>query len=287
VVAFVLLSGGTYPFGTDCELDVDRLEKAEYAFGNEWQERKVSNDAKQFVQNCLQRNPDNRWKAKKALEYIREWLANVEADDLLESLESDDQPMPLVRDSLEGPLRGRRDFDLHGQLKKRVLTIMANTMDKSSLDELKDVLVGFDTDGTGTLTLEEVRQAVKAFHQEKGEASPLTKDDIKEMFKGSQQDRSGTIHYIAFLNAVLESQGMATQERLGEAFDRADPEGKGWIPKEDMERILRPYCDEDFVERTIQEAGCELNWSVEYDKFLQFMFKDPAKGMDHVNRLVD
>jgi calcium-dependent protein kinase len=289
VVAFVLLSGGTYPFGTDCELDVNRLEKAEYTFGNEWQERKISNDAKQFVQKCLQRNPDNRLTAKEALDYVREWMANVEPDDLFEL---DDQPLPLLRKEPGGTLRGRQDFELYGQLKKRVLMAMANTMDKSSLDELKDVLVGFDTDGTGTLTLEQVRQAVTEFHQGKGEASPLTKEDIKEMFKGSQQDRPGTIHYIAFLDAVLESQGMATQERLGKTFDRADPKGKGWILKKDIKQILRPYCDEDFVERMIKEAGCEFHWPVlaevvDYDKFLQSMFKDPAKGMDHIRRLVD
>ena len=288
VVAFILLSGGTYPFGSDCELDADRLEKAEYTFGNEWQERKISNDAKQFVRKCLQINPDNRLTAREALDYVRGWMANVEANDLLES---DDQPIPLVQDEPGGSLRGRQHFDLYGQLKKRVLTAMADTMNKSSLDKLKDVLVGFDADGRGTLTLEQVRQAVKEFHQEKGESSPLTNEDIKEMFKGSQRDRSATIHYSAFLEAVLELQGMMTQERLGEAFDQTDREGKGWILKKDMKQILRPYCDEFYVERTIKEAGCGFNWPVlaevvDYDKFLQFMFKDPSKGMGHISRLV-
>lgn len=107
------------------------------------------------------------------------------------------------------------------------------------------------------------------------------------MFKGGHQDLLGTIYYMPFMDAVLEAQGMTTQERLGEILDRLDPEDKGWIPKEEMKLILQPYIDEEFMELTVQEADCELKGNVEYDKFLQFMFQDPAKGMEHVRMLVE
>jgi calcium-dependent protein kinase len=283
VVAFVLLSGGTYPFGTDCELNVDRLDNADFEFGNEWRERKISTDAKEFCSKCLRRNPNDRWTAKEALDYIREWMAKEDAEELLESLQSEDEPRPMAHEAL----RGLKGFHLYGQLKKRVLTQMANTLQKSNLDELKHLLVRLDTDGTGTMTLEQVRLAVMEYCKDKGEqASPLSKEDIKKMFKGSHQDRLGTIYYMPFMDAVLEAQGMMTQERLGEMLDRANFNDKGWISKEEMKLLLQPYIGEEFVEQTIQDADCEVNGSVEYDTFLQFMFQDPAKGMEHVSRLV-
>jgi calcium-dependent protein kinase len=258
VVAFVLLSGGTYPFGTDRDLNVDRLEMADFEFGNEWRERNISEDAKEFCRKCLRRNTSDRWTANEALQYIQEWMAKVEAEELLDSLESEDEPGYMVHNALGGTLRGLKDFHLYGQLKKRVLTQMADTLQKSDLDELKRVLVTFDTDGTGALTLGQVRQAVTEYCKEKEEASPLSQADIEKMFKGSHQDRLGTIYYMPYMDAVLEAQGMTTQERLGEILDGSDAVDKGWLPREETKLILQPYIDEKFLELTIQEAGCEL-----------------------------
>ena len=281
VIAFYMLSGGTYPFGTDWEVDMERLQKGDYEFGDEWEQRGISDKGRTFCERCFTVDPQQRWTAMEALEYIKEWMTTVERQDLMKPSEL---PVPV----LDVSLRGVQDFGLYGQRRKRLLTNLANTMDKSSLDELKEVFMDYDSSNSGILTLDQVKKAVKQYCKEKGEESDLTKEDIKEMLKGCHQDRSASIEYVPFMNAVLQMQGMMTQERLGEAFDRADPEGKGLLQEEEMKRILGSDCNMDVVDRVIQESGCENDEGmVEYDIFLQYMFKDPGAAMEHVSRIVD
>ena len=61
VVAYVLLSGGSYPFGTDSVMDTDRWKAAKYTFGPEWEDRGMSNIAKEFCAHCLALQPEDRW----------------------------------------------------------------------------------------------------------------------------------------------------------------------------------------------------------------------------------
>ena len=135
--------------------------------------------------------------------------------------------------------------------------------------------------------MNQVKHAVKQYSKQEEESCTLTKDDIKLMFKGCHQDRSGSIEYVPFLNAVVEMQGMMTHERLGDALDRADPEDKGLVSKEELKRILCQHgCDEHVVDMVIIESKCETHGGmVEYDVFLETMFRDPGEAMKHVHQL--
>jgi len=277
-IAFYMLSGGTYPFGTDCAVDEERLKTATYEFGEEWQQRGISETARTFVERCLTVDAEERWSASEMLEYIKEWMTTVERSDLL-------RPSELPAPVLDVSLRGVQDFGLYGQRRKRLLFTLANTLDKSQLKQLEEVFMELDATASGILTLDQVKKAVKRYCKE-DQACDLTKEDIKEMFKGCHQDRSGSIEYAPFLNAVLQMQGMLTQERLGEAFDRADPEDKGLLESEELKRILgEDLRNVEVVEHILSD--CEKNGMVEYDVFLQHLFKDPAEAMNHVSRIVD
>ena len=95
---------------------------------------------------------------------------------------------------------------------------------------------------------------------------------IEKLFKGIDLDDSGDVHYNEFLAAVLESQGMITQERLADAFDRLDSDGKGYINKDDLKNILGAEYNTELVDKMIDEAGYTKNGQIDYDKFLRLMF---------------
>jgi serine/threonine protein kinase len=82
VIAFIMLSG-SYPFlrGSHDLEDEERkslLKDAKYRFGPEWEEREISTAAKDFVTQCFQKDPLDRWSAADALEFVQEvWIPHL------------------------------------------------------------------------------------------------------------------------------------------------------------------------------------------------------------------
>lgn len=177
-------------------------------------------------------------------------------------------------------LEGMQSFAEHSELKKTILMTMAYTMDKSSLNELRDLFTVLDSQGTGTITLVDLQNALGQMHSDKH----MDDATIEKLFQGIDVDRSGQVHYNEFLAAVAESQGLITMEHLAGAFDRLDSSGKGYISKDDLRNILGGDRDEALVNRMMDEADIKKNGQIDYDEFLRLMFEDPTKGVDAIGR---
>ena len=279
VLAYYMLSGGTYPFGTDRVVEEDRLQTASFSFHDEWDQRGISETARTFCSHCFELDPNQRWTANDALVFIQEWMTSAETL-------AREQPTEALPPSptLDVSLRGTQGFGLFGQRRKRLLIFLANTMTCTDLKRLGELFMDLDSTKSGLLTMNQVKHAVKQYSKE-NESCTLTKDDFKLMFKGYHQDRSFSIEYLPFLNAVVKMQGMMAHERLGDALDRADPEDKGLLSQEELKSILCQHgCDEQVIDRLILESNCEKHGGmVKYEVFLETLFRDPGEAMKHIN----
>ena len=290
VCAWVLLSGD-FPFiRTEADLDdkfkLNRLLNAKYKFGITWSGRGITKYAMHFVEKCLKKNPADRWSAKEALEYVEKtWIPAMQ-----EAYKDDDDK--VIEAALNSTISAQRqrpktesiDFDTaeiqrfcsYGLMKKTILMAMAQTMDRKDVGKLNEIFLMADTEDTGTLNLLELKNAI---HQ----VNPSLDDKtIEAMFQGIDQDRSGQIHYAEFLAALAESQGLVTMDRLAEAFDRIDSEGKGYISHNDLKMVLGKDYDKETVNRMIEEADFKKNGQVDYEELMRLMFQDPATAMDAV-----
>ena len=283
VIAYLLLSDD-FPFVEDMKdyNDINKLNrfmKATYVFGPAWKERHISQIAKDFISSCLKRHPIMRWDARAALSFVqKEWLP------------SQVKSYPGVSPSISRSLGRRRirmntttlnhlmkGFLVMSNLKKTILITMASVMDKSSLDDLQDLFLRFDTEGKGTISLLELRDVLREMHPDKR----IDDEVISQIFKGIDRDSSGQIYYKEFLAALSESQGLLTMERLAEAFNRLDVDGNGMISQEDLEKILGNKCEKSVVRAMIDEADYKNNGQIDYEEFLRLMSIDPnSLGLD-------
>jgi len=281
VCAWVLLSGD-FPFiRTEADLDdkfkLNRLINAKFSYGVTWTGRGISKHAKHFVEKCLKKNPADRWSAKEALEYVeKKWIPAMQeaykndSDKIIEAaLNSTITAQRQKTESMDFDTEDIQRFCTYGLMKKTILMAMAQTMDRKDVGKLNEIFLLADTEDTGTLNLLELKNAI---HQ----VNPSMDDKaIEAMFKGIDQDRSGQIHYAEFLAALAESQGLVTMDRLAEAFDRIDSEGKGFISHEDLKMVLGKDYDQQTVNHMIEEADFKKNGQIDYEELMRLMIRDP------------
>eukprot|EP00555_Chaetoceros_dichaeta_P002494 CAMPEP_0198251964 /NCGR_PEP_ID=MMETSP1447-20131203/2614_1 /TAXON_ID=420782 /ORGANISM="Chaetoceros dichaeta, Strain CCMP1751" /LENGTH=672 /DNA_ID=CAMNT_0043937099 /DNA_START=104 /DNA_END=2122 /DNA_ORIENTATION=+ len=275
VIVWVLLAGD-YPFlRRDDDLKNkekrDALNNADYDYGITWRGRDITSQAKRFVAGCLRKQPDKRWSAKTALAFVKEtWVPGLE-EKALRTSQIASKVSPRNK-ALEINMDDIARFCECGLLKQTVLITMANTMDRAEVGDLEDLFLLLDSDNTGTICIKELREAFIKL------GLPSIKDEkLQQIFSVIDHDNSGQIHYAEFLAALAESHGLVTTDRLADAFDRIDTNGKGFITHEDLKAILGENYKSDVVENMIQEADFKNNGKVDYDELLQLMFGEEEK----------
>jgi len=318
IVVWIILSGD-FPFIRDAEdlNNKDKLNKlinARYTFGITWKGRGLSSYSKAFVARCLQKDPEKRWTAKEALEYLDdEWIPHLQDkfEKITENLGKNktDQSIPrstadvndkskqeiksshLLKKTLSSKKRSQaHDMDIdmndverycrYGRMKKTILIVMANAMDRGDLTYLQEIFMKIDIESTGTINFIDLREALK-----KISTIALDESRVKQIFKGIDHDKTGQIHYAEFLAALSESHGLVTMNRLAEAFDRIDSEGKGYITHDDLRAILGKDYDKSIVDQMIKEADFKNNGQVDFEELLQLMYEDTETKTEAVGNI--
>jgi len=276
--AYVMLSAGQVPFLKDHDdlkdqNRLDNLRTAKYKFGGKFKD--VSKAGREFISFCLRAHPGSRWTAKEALVYLKDkWVPGAaEKMKELEPAKLEETPpgtRKYARKRMNSVMvKGIRDFAKFGDFKKKILVTMAHTMDKGELGELGEMFISMDTDNEGTISPKEFREALM-LQREKGEKG-LTDEVISEIFRGLDHDESGQLHYMEFLAAVAESQGLITQERLIETFDRLDSDNSGFITVDNLREILGTDFDDEVVAELVKGADENSDGRIDYEEFCKIV----------------
>jgi len=308
VIVWILLAGD-FPFMkemTDLE-DKEKKEKlvqANYRFGITWKGRDISQHAKDFVKNCLCREPNDRWSASQALEFLQEtWIPALQEkatkeDERIAAFEEKnpqltksgkkiikkkaiDDPTTVLNKAIISKRRSNDEFNIsmegikkfseYSRLKKTILITMANTMDRNEVGHLRELFLLADTNNSGTITFTEFKDTI---HKIQG--SDTADEEIEKLFSAIDHDQSGHVHYNEFVASLAESQGLMSMDRLADAFDRIDTTGKGYISHDDLKAVLGQNYSKEVVDTMIKEADFKKNGKIDYDEFLQLMFETQA-----------
>jgi calcium-dependent protein kinase len=97
---------------------------------------------------------------------------------------------------------------------------------------------------------------------------------MEKIFAGIDHDMSGQIHFVEFVAALAEGADLVTMDRISDAFDRMDSEGKGYISHDDIKNILGKNYRKEVAEKMIEEGDFKKNGRIDYDEFVTLMLKD-------------
>jgi len=160
VLAYIMLSGGDKPFeGKTPKQVVTRILLGQYDFDQPaW--GSISDQAKDFIRKLLVVEPEDRMSAPLAIRHP--FIAQAKCNCVDGSSPADEELKQRVR---EGIIR----YSESTEFRKLALNVIAKKSSAQEIFELRKVFDEFDTENTGTITLEEFKNALAHFNYSEGQ----------------------------------------------------------------------------------------------------------------------
>ncbi|KMT09610.1 hypothetical protein BVRB_6g130630 [Beta vulgaris subsp. vulgaris] len=179
----------------------------------------ISSGAKDFVKKLLVKDPRTRLTAAQALSHP--WVR--EGGNAL------DIPIDI------SVLRNMRQFVKYSRMKQFALRALASTLNEEELADLRDQFDAIDIDKSGTISLEEMRQALA-----KDLPWKLKDSRVTEIVEAIDSNTDGLVDFTEFVAATLHVHQMQEhdnekwQQLSQAAFEKFDVDKDGFITPEEL-----------------------------------------------------
>ncbi|XP_007551035.1 caltractin [Poecilia latipinna] len=135
--------------------------------------------------------------------------------------------------------------------------------------EIKEAFDLFDTDGTGTIDIKELKVAMRALGFEP------KKEEIKKMVSDIVKDGSGTIDFDDFLSMMTQKMNEKdSKEEILKAFRLFDDDCTGKISFKNLKRVAKELGEnltDEELQEMIDEADQDGDGEVNEQDFLRIM----------------
>ncbi|XP_062014964.1 calcium-dependent protein kinase 34 [Rosa rugosa] len=252
VMLYILLSG-VPPFWAESEHGIfNAILRGHLDFSSDpWPA--ISAQAKDLVRKMLNSDPKQRLTAFQVLSHP--WIK--------EDGEAPDVPLD------NAVLSRLKQFKAMNQFKKVALRVIAGCLSEEEIMGLKEMFKSIDTDNSGTITLEELKQGLAK------QGTKLSEHEAKQLMEAADADGNGTIDYDEFITATMHLNRMDREEHLYTAFQHFDKDSSGFITTEELESALREYGMHDGrdIREIIAEVDSDNDGRINYDEFVAMMRK--------------
>ncbi|KAL5994794.1 Calcium-dependent protein kinase 17 [Asimina triloba] len=277
VMLYILLSG-VPPFWAESEHGIfNAILRGRIDFTSDpWPS--ISPGAKDLVKKMLHSDPKQRLTA-------------------FEVLSKDDFPIiaillmhhPWIKEDGEAPdtpldnavLNRLKQFTAMNNFKKVALRVIAGCLSEEEIMGLKAMFKNMDTDNSGTITLEELKQGLSK------QGTKLSETEVKQLMEAADADGNGTIDYDEFITATMHMNRMDREDLLYTAFQYFDKDNSGYITTEELEQALKEYGMHDGrdIKDILAEVDSDNDGRINYDEFCAMMRKgspeaNPKKRRD-------
>jgi len=212
--------------------------------------KKISSEAKNFIKECMNKNPDKRFCTEKALNHHWFNSLNVEAD--TNNLEKD-------------ILNNIKNFSSPQKFKKLVLRFLVNMLSHKELKELKKAFNTIDKDHSGLINTDELHNAFKQANIK------ITEEEIKNIISYSEE--KDKLDYTEFIVASFNQKKLVGKEKLIDAFKYFDVDDSGYIDSSDVKNALlrsgKKILNAEDIDKMLSEVASFSQPRVSLEDFLK------------------
>ncbi|KAL6882635.1 hypothetical protein ACP4OV_011325 [Aristida adscensionis] len=251
VILYILLCGSP-PFWAETEKGIfDAILVGELDLtSTPWPS--ISESAKDLIRKMLNRDPKKRVTAAQALEHP--WLKEGGASD---------RPIDSA------VLSRMKQFKAMNKLKQLALKVIAENLSPEEIKGLKQMFNNMDTDRSGTITVEELKEGLRKL------GSKISEAEVQKLMEAVDVDKSGSIDYTEFLTAMMNKHKLEKEEDLLRAFQHFDKDNSGYITRDELEQAMAEYGmgDEASIKEVLDEVDKDKDGRIDYEEFVEMMTK--------------
>lgn len=295
IIVWMLLTGYPPFHGEEAAMRRKiRAAEADWKHKSRW--ANVAEDAIDFVKALLVKDPVKRLSAAEALSHP--WLVRTGA----EMSEGLGPQSPLSRDSL----RNLKRYADASKVRRAVLQLLAQELSSDETKELREAFLAIDKSNSGTISLRDLKDAVRGGHQRRKEraepffhtgcepaspqidepsspmspVSPLTparrlrradSGELQELFSRLDANGDEQIYYTDFLAATATSRSQLRKEVVNAVFHRLDADNSGAITVQDFRAVLGDQFEGVDVEELVREADPSGAGGIDFDTFVRVL----------------
>ena len=241
-LTYIMLCGDP-PFKGNSNHDIfNKILREDVKFSSKkWEE--ISDDAKNFVKNCLIKIPDKRPNAIQCLNNL--WFK-----DILNDVHS-------VNNISVDILNNLKNFSIKEKFTKMVIKYLLNTLTEKEKNIYKKAFYAMDYKHKGTIDIEDLEKSFQI-----GKVS-IKKEDLEKLIKLVDENGKNSLDYTELLIAGINKQKLFNEEKLKMAFQYFDVNNSGIIEisdlKDAMLRFGKKIIYSDDVNKLIQEVTKNMN----------------------------
>ncbi|XWS66550.1 hypothetical protein CRYUN_Cryun05aG0209300 [Craigia yunnanensis] len=257
VIIYILLSG-VPPFWGETEQEIfGEVLRGDLDFTSDpWPS--ISESAKDLVTKMLDRDTKKRITAYEVLRHP--W---VQVDGV-----APDKPLDSV------VLSRMKHFSAMDKLKKMALRVIARRLSEEEIAGMKEMFKMIDTDNSGQITYEELKDGLKKF------GANLAESEFHALMQAADINNSGTIDYEEFVAATLHLNKVEREDNLLAAFSYFDRDSSGYITQDELQKACQEFGIEDIrLDEMMREVDQDNDGRIDYNEFVAMMQKgNPEVG---------
>ena len=234
-----LMLCGDPPFTGSSNSEIfKKIVKNEVKF-NPYKWKNISNNAKDFVKLCLNKNASERPSASKAVEH--KWFSNVVKE------------THSLKNLPKNILINIKNFNIVDKFKQIIIKYLINTMNGGEeINIYKNAFYALNYYHNGWIEPAELK---KGYILSKID---ITDEEIENLYSIIVQNPKSGIDYTEFLMAGIDKKELFTQNKIEKAFNYFDINKSGFIEYEDLKEAFlkmgREFMESDGINSIIHEA---------------------------------
>ncbi len=248
-ITYIMLCGDPPFVGKNNNDIFNKIVNEEPNFDNsKW--KNITIEAINFIKNCMNKNPQKRFSAEKALNHP--WFKSLHIMSDTTNLDQD-------------ILVNIKNFSAPQKFKKLVLRFLVNMISHKELKDLKTAFYAIDSDHSGLINIDELHNAFIEANIN------ISEEEIKNIISSNGEEKD-KLDYTEFIVASLNQKKFIDKDKLIKAFKYFDVDDSGYIDSSDVKKALlrsgKKILNSEDIDKMLAEVGTLKQPKVSLEDFL-------------------
>lgn len=262
VIMYTLLTG-KFPFTANTNEEIfECIKKGNYSL-NEKEFQNISDQTKNLIKRCLERNPYERISALEALTH--DCFKNLDYKDS----QNYDKQIFQRKNTFDPVIGNLKNIKKRLSLQKALIKFITfNIVKQEDMVDIRNFYKIMDENDDGYLTVEELYQGLLR------SGTIFNTSEFDKIIENIDTQKTGIIEYEDFISACIDKNKVTEESNLKQAFEMLDTDGSGEIDVNEIKAafgISDKILDEDIINELVKELNDQNVKTIDFNTFKKFV----------------